>query len=122
VLNDDPFDRERLRVNRARETKRAKPKNWRRYYVNVPWYWVEQLQTTKRASTYRVALWLLYEHWRTGGRPIVLSNVAVRQEGLTRYSKWRAITELQTQGLIEVEAVKGKAPRITLYHLSERPT
>ena len=37
-----------------------------------------------------------YEHWRTGGRPIVLSNVAVRQEGLTRYSKWRAITELQT--------------------------
>jgi hypothetical protein len=120
VLNDDPFDRERLRVNRARIAKRAKPKKWRRHYVHVPWYWVEQLQSTKRVSTYRLALWLLYEHWRTGGKPIVLSNVGVRGEGLTGRSKWNAITELRDLlDLIEVETANGKSPRITLRHLSD---
>ena len=122
MLNHDPFDREQIRVDPERVIKRAKPKRWRRHYVNVPWHWVEQLRASKRICTYRVALLLLYEHWRTGGKPILLSNVGVRGEGLARRSKWNAITELQGLGLINVEAVPRKSPRITLRHISGRPT
>src|SRR4051794_31033117 len=122
LSRDDPFDLEKLRIAPKRVTKPAKAKRWRRHYVNVPWQWVEQLRTTKRVCTYRVALLLLYEHWRTGGKPIVLSNSGVLAEGLARRSKWNAITELRDQGLIEVEAVRGKSPRITLCHISGRPT
>src|SRR4051812_20921227 len=113
-MNQDMFDLEQLRIDSGRVAKLVKPKRWRRHYVNVPWHWVEQLRRTKRVCTYRVAVLLLYEHWRTGGRPISLSNVGVRGEGLSRRSKWSAITELQGLGLIEVEAVPRKSPRITL--------
>jgi hypothetical protein len=113
---------ESLRIKPDQLPKLARPKRWRRHYVNVPWQWVEQLRTTKRVCTYRVALLLLYEHWRTGGQPILLSNVGVQGEGLGRRSKWNAIAELQGRGLIEVEAVRGRSPRITLCHLSERPS
>ena len=121
MLDHDPFEREQIRVNPERVTKLAKPKRWRRHYVNVPWQWVEQLRTTKRVCTYRVALLLLYEHWRTGGKPIVLSNTGVLAEGLGRRSKWNAIAELRDHGLIEVQAAPGKAPRITLRHILGRP-
>ena len=64
-----------LRVDPERVRQPARPKKWRRQFVRVPWQWVERLRKAKRISTYRLALVLLYEHWRTGGRPIVLSNV-----------------------------------------------
>jgi hypothetical protein len=120
MLNHDPFDRERIRVNPARVTKRAKPKRWRRHYVNVPWQWVEQLRATKRVCTYRVALLLLYEHWRTGARPVVLSNVFTRAEGLSSRSKSRAIAELESLGLIQVQRHKCRAPRVVLQHLNPK--
>jgi hypothetical protein len=73
--DSDPFDLATLRVDSERVRQPARPKKWQRHYVNVPWQWVERLRRAKRISTYRLALVLLYEHWRTGGRPIVLSNV-----------------------------------------------
>ena len=53
-------------------------KKWRGQFVRVPWSWVERLQKAKRVSLSRLALVLVYEHWRTGGRPLVLSNVALQ--------------------------------------------
>jgi hypothetical protein len=109
----DPFDLAALRVAPERVRKLA-PKKWRREFVRVPWAWVERLRETKRVSTYRLALVILYEHWRTGGRPIVLSNVGMRSEGLTRQSKWNALEELGGLGLIEIETRPRKSPRIVL--------
>jgi hypothetical protein len=117
----DSFDLAALRVDPGRVRKLARPKKWRREFVRVPWGWVEHLREAKRISTYRLALVLLYEHWRTGGRPIVLSNVGVRPEELTRYSKWRALAELQALGLIQVETRSRKSPRIVLRHTQEAP-
>ena len=73
----------------------------------------------RRVITYRLALLLLYEDWRTGGRSIVLPNVGLEQEGLTRRSKWRALLELEQLGLVEVERRPRKSPRITLRRLSQ---
>jgi hypothetical protein len=110
----DSFDLAALRVDSGRVRKLARPKKWRREFVRVPWGWVEDLREAKRISTYRLALVLLYEHWRTGGRPVVLSNVGMRPEGLTRQSKWNALEELRGLGLIQVETRARKSPRIVL--------
>src|SRR5262245_59428683 len=94
--------------------KPAKSKKWRRQFIKVPWAWAERLRKAKRVSTYRLAHMLLYEHWRRGGQVVQLSNVAAKCEGLTRRSKWRALSELERLGLVEVERRPRKSPRIAL--------
>jgi hypothetical protein len=113
----DPFDLASLRVDSERVRQPARPKKWQRHYVNVPWQWVERLREAKRISTYRLALVVLYEHWRTGGRTIVLSNIFTLAEGLPARSKWRAIAELERLSLIQVERKRSQAPRVILRHL-----
>ena len=81
---DDPFDLKDYAVDPASVPKaKTKPKKWRRYYVRVPWFWVERLRMAKRIVTYWVALFVIYEHWRSGGQPIVLSNLAAAAEGVS---------------------------------------
>ena len=116
-MDQDLFDLEQLRVDPERVAKPVKPKKWRRHYVRVPWQWVERLQKAKRVSTYRARSGVLYEHWRTGGRPIVLSNVFAHAEGLSSRSKSRAIAELEKLGLIQVQRHKRRAPKVVLKYL-----
>jgi hypothetical protein len=121
-MDQDPFDLEQLRIDPERMAKPAKPKKWRRQFVRVPWAWVERLQKARRISTYRLALVLVYEHWRSGSRPVALSNVFAHTEGLPRRSKWRAIAELESLGLIRVKRHRGRAPRVVLRRLETEPT
>ena len=114
----DPFDLERLRVNPADLQHKAKRKKWRRQYVQFPWVWIERLQAAKRISTYRLALMLVYEGWRTGGRPVVLTNTLALAEGVSRRTKWNALIELEGLGLVRVERRTRKSPRLHLLHLT----
>jgi hypothetical protein len=114
----DAFDLERLRVDPADLQRKPKQKKWRREFVQVPCTWLESLRQTKRVSTYRLAHLLLYEFWRTGKRPVVLSNISAKAEGLSPRSKWNALTELEGLGLIEVERAPRKSPRVTPLHVS----
>ena len=118
-MDQDPYDPRRLRVEIEGAARRIiKQRRWRRHYVMVPWAWVERLRATKRVSTYQLALVLLYEHWRTGGKEIVLSNVAMQAEGLSRRSKWNALVELEELGLITFERKRRSSPRVMLRQLS----
>ena len=123
MVNSD-FDLARLRVDLADPRFRGvgKPKKWRREYVQFPWTWIEGLQAAKRVSTYRLALLLVYEHWRMGGRPIVLSNALVIAEGVSRRTKWNALVELEGLGLVRVERRSRKSPRLILCHLPRDKT
>jgi hypothetical protein len=124
-MKDDEFDLERLRVDPTKltkpmkPTKKAKPKKWTRQFVRVPWGWVEKLGKTKRVSTYRLALLLLYEYWRKGdGKPLVLSNVLAAEVELSRQTKWLGLNELKELGLVRFEEKrKGCAPRVVLEHV-----
>jgi hypothetical protein len=117
-MSIDPFDLNALRLSpelqrQARNgAARAQSQKWRRRFVKVPWAWMDKLRATNRAQTYRLALLLLYEHWRTRGQDIVLSNAALEREGISRWSKWRALGELEQLGLIQIERRHRKAPRI----------
>jgi hypothetical protein len=120
----DPFHLDHLRIDPTRmvKTKAVRMKRWRKQYVQFPWEWAERLQSTKRVSTYRLALVLVYESWRLGGRPIALSNVFALTEGLSRRSKWRSLTELERLGLIHVERRRRHAPRVSLGCLEREPS
>jgi len=119
-MSVDPFDLAALRLSpelqqQARNgAARVQSRKWRRRFIKVPWAWVDQLQATNRAQTWHLAHIVLYEHWRTKGEDIVLSNAALEREGISRWSKWRALGELERLGLIRVEKCHRKAPRITV--------
>ena len=115
----DPFDLETLRVDPAKH-KPTKSEKWRRHYVQIPWDWIEQLKPTKRSCAYQLAYWLAYEHWRTGGRPIVLSNAALKEMGVARRSKWNALAELEKYGMVLVQRRPRKSPIVTVRFLLPR--
>jgi hypothetical protein len=115
----DPFDVDALRIDPAdprlaRHRAKARKAKWERKFVQFPWLWAERLQATNRGSTYRLALHLLYEHWRNGGRPIKLTNAMLAGEGVSRRSKCQALPELERFGLVRVERHPKKSPVVTL--------
>ena len=114
-MDHDPYDFRKVRVDvEAAAGKPVRRKTWRRHYVQIPWTWVERLQSAKRVSTYKLAHLLLYENWRNGGRPLVLSNVLAAEAGLCRQAKWRGLRELEGLGLVRLERRKGRAPQIII--------
>jgi hypothetical protein len=121
MVEDHPLDLDALRVDPADpqfwQPKSAKRGKWRRQFVRVPWSWIVRLQSAKRVSTFKLALVLLYENWRTGGQPIVLSNMLSEAEGLSRRSKWNALLELESLGLIRIERRPRRSPRLVLLQL-----
>jgi hypothetical protein len=113
----NPFDLDALRINPADPSlrpKRAgrKATKWRKQFVRVPWWWHERLCRARHISTYPLAVHLLYEHWRNGGRAVGLSNSAA--EGVTRRMKWPALRELEQLGLITIERRPRKSPLVTV--------
>jgi hypothetical protein len=115
MTSRDPFDLANLRVDPT--VIRPRRKTWHRGYVQFPWSWIDRLQSAQRVSTYRLALLLVYESWRTGRSAVVLSNVFAEAEGLSRRSKWNALAELESLGLVQVERHRRRSPRLTLLHL-----
>ena len=95
-------------TNAARKSPDGRP------FVKVPSVWVERLREARYVATYRVALHLLHQHWKSHGRPLTLSNGALEREGVTRRAKWRALRELEALRLIMVERRPRQSPRVVL--------
>jgi hypothetical protein len=121
-IDDDPFaDLEKLRLHpeqyQAYTTKAGekwatvplKIQRRRQHFVKVPWTWVERLQDARYVATYRLALHVLYQHWKANGKPFKLANGEIKMGGTSRWQKWRALAELERLGLITVK--KGGASR-----------
>jgi hypothetical protein len=124
AANRDPFDLDELRIDPADPSLRPKgttprPK-WRKQFIRVPWAWVDRLKDARHTCTYRVALYLLYEHWRNGGRVIKLSNSVLKEQGIERQRKWQGLRELEQLGLIAIERRLRKAPLVTVFADSRR--
>jgi hypothetical protein len=118
-MDIDPFDLDALRLSpelqrRARTACSTSSRKWQRRFIKVPWVWADKLRTVNRVQSYRLALLLLYEHWRTDGRDIVLSNMALKAWGISPRSKSNALRELERLGFIRVERRHRHAPRVTI--------
>jgi hypothetical protein len=89
----------------------AKIRKRKEHFVMVPWTWVEKLNGA-HGQTYRLALHLLYLHWREKGAPVKLPNGMLAIDGVSRQSKWRALIDLERRGLIQVERRPSRSPII----------
>jgi hypothetical protein len=92
----------------------TKKRRRRQQFTMVPNSWVETLDRARLASTYRVAHYLLYRHWKNGGQPITLSNVVLAKRRLTKWQKWRALAELERLKLVKVVRKPRRAPVVTV--------
>jgi hypothetical protein len=116
--DDDPYvDLKRCRlpdgmvvVERRAVIPRALQRR-RRHFILVPMRWFERLAGAS-GQTYRVALYLLYLHWRARGQPFQLANGLLQIDGVSRFSKWRALVDLERRGLIATERRRRRSPTV----------
>jgi hypothetical protein len=122
--DQDDFSIEKLRVDPAlmqqilkQQARNSKRKGWQRIYTLVPREWELRLLQSKRVSTYRLALELLYLHWYGKGGPITVSGKVAKAARLSDRSKSRAIAELERRGLAEADRGSRRSPRVILHHV-----
>ena len=121
MRDEENFDPEKFRIPPEQQSEigpaEPKPKRHRQRgkFVQVPELWREQLCTIRaHGSTYRVAMHLLHEAWRTGNRVVKLTNVALTEVGVGREGKAIALRELRKTGLIAVEQRPRRNPIVTV--------
>src|SRR5262245_53735271 len=101
------------RIEQARQAPRPSGKlhKHRQHFVKVPGQWIERLQGAT-GQTYRVALCLLYLHWKGRGGAVKLGNAVLKLDGVSRQSKLLALADLERRGLIVVEHRPRKSPLV----------
>lgn len=85
----------------------------REHFIRLPFGWLEHLNGAS-GQVYALALHLLYLHWKGHGAPIKLANGMLKIDGVSRWSKYRALEDLERRGLITVERRPRKSPIIHL--------
>jgi hypothetical protein len=86
----------------------------RKHFVRVPVAWVERLGRARSVTTVLLALHILYEHWRAGGRPFRLANGKLLLNGISRKRKHTGLRELEKMGLVTVARRPRKSPIVTV--------
>jgi hypothetical protein len=117
----DPFDPKNLRLPErliltpgAAAKAEQIAKRRQNQFVRFPLSWVDRLRAAHHTATYRVALHLLFQCWKSNTRTVSLSNMALTAAGVSRGQKWRALVELERLGLILVGRHPRKSPTITV--------
>jgi hypothetical protein len=90
----------------------AKRLGQRAQFVMLPVNWVEQLNNSRVAAAWPIAVYVLHQHWKTSGKPVRVSNELAKTIGVTRRTKWRALRELERLGLIQVDVGPRRSPRV----------
>jgi hypothetical protein len=83
----------------------------REQFVMLPLGWVERLSGASGKAWHLAAL-LLYRDWKSRGTPFKLANGMLSIDGVSRRTKWRALSELERRGLINVERRPRRSPII----------
>jgi hypothetical protein len=108
----DDFDLDTLKINPndpiLMPTRRGGDHKARRYFVKVPWAWVLKLDGAS-GQVYRLALHILFQHFRERGGSITLTNT---RAGMPRQSKFRCLRDLEERGLVTVTWRERRAPLI----------
>jgi hypothetical protein len=119
----DPFILENVRLRPGFEKTMTMPisvpvsrKNQKRqkHFILVPWIWYEQLLKARHTATLKIALQILYKHWKNDGKTFELSTCIFGN--VSRRQKRQALAELEAFGLITVERRKCRSPLVTAHH------
>ena len=117
-MKDDPLD-EILNnplppIPAVRAVTPAKIQKRQEHFIMVPVVWDDKL-TGCTGHTYKIALRVLYLHWKNHGKPFRLSNGMLKYDGVSRDTKRRALAVLEQLGLISVERPSRKSPTIHVH-------
>jgi hypothetical protein len=93
-------------------TKRKKARARSRVkFIMFPVMWERQLvRIDADKCTYRVALHLLWEAWRSRCNHVKLANAGLKELGVGRRGKYHALEQLAAAGLIAIEQEPCKSP------------
>ena len=71
----------------------SKIRKRREQFVQVPMWWIEKLGEAPLATgtAHQVACYLCHLDWKHHGKPFKLPNGMLEYDGISRYSKWRAL-------------------------------
>jgi hypothetical protein len=89
------------------------PKSQERF-IRVTLSQADRLRKLKPPAFVTVFLLLSAESFRAHGRPFILPVDTLDKWGFSRCTQWRAVIRLANAGLIQVERVPSKQPKITL--------
>jgi DNA-binding transcriptional ArsR family regulator len=115
LQHGDPFDDPLWKV--AEKTARAKRRQKRnKVHVGCPMWWLKwALSRTRSAEQLALALYVYRQRIVQRGKTIRLSNAALEKDlGLSRYSKYRCLTQLEKAGMVTVERRDGRSVMVTL--------
>ena len=114
--NIDELSLEPESVEKGADTHGVKQRRLKReqQFIQVPMGWIDKLAETKRRSTWPVALCLLRLSWKKESTTVSLPNSALKEFGVSRREKTRALDELKIKKLVTIESAIKKAPRVTL--------
>ena len=82
----------------------------------VPLWLAEQAFKAGRTPKAFVCIWLLHLAWKARAKTFTLPHGALRQKGVSREMKRRALAELEQAGLIKVERNGTKPVTVTLLY------
>jgi hypothetical protein len=74
----------------------------------------ERLAKARSAASWKIVLRLLLLTQHSSGGVIQLDNDALKQIGVNRWAKYRALRELEELGLVEVRRSERKSPGIVI--------
>jgi hypothetical protein len=78
--------------------------------------WLARIRLATLTPTHLIVALLVYsECLRCRTRTVGLPNSKLRLLGISRYAKYRALTWLQSFGVLSVEPRNGRAVRVTLH-------
>ena len=86
-------------------------------FAKVPLWWAVQAAQATRTPKAMVWIWLLHLAWRARSNTFRLPSERLRVRGVSRFTKMRALRELEAAGLIQVVRERGKSPTVTLLFL-----
>lgn len=111
VLKPEHLEHSRLAETGIAATRRERRK---RGFALITREQLERLSLSTSAATLKVFLFLLLIDWKDRGKPILVANGGLKQLGVSRFAKSRALSELEELGLIEMRKRSHKSPGIVI--------
>jgi hypothetical protein len=124
-MHGEDFDLDKFRIGGTltsgvlANSKLRQRRRYREQFVRVPVEWMHRLNSARLIATWKVALHLLDQSFKEHRHTVRLANGVMVMKGVTRWQKWRALKELETFGLINIENRPRKTPEITLLYPEE---
>jgi hypothetical protein len=131
TMDTDPFDNTVLRYDpttalecpvpeRKVELKSIQRRIKGRFIPPIPMPWFDRAAVLPgKALAVGMVLWYLARRGRS--QTVVLTQAALKQHGLGRWAKYRALKALESAGLVSVRRRDRKNPQVTLLDSSAEP-